>query len=221
MKGRRTGRPYTLAVVVAKHEGQQYLVSMLGECELVKNVRAMERQSGWESGKASHPDCRAAASPTRGLRDQRSEAQGEVRRGHRRRSSTYHQGVHPSRARGTAAHRARYEGDHSRLPAGGSEAPCLPDLVSEYVGPEPLEPMRSQVQRSVQNLTFRRMPRIGSRRVHDNFRQRRSSGTKSPAYGCYRCGVRFTTKMVSRLALRLPMRRRLRPARAHRRHSGS
>ena len=40
MKGRRTGLPYTLAVVVAKHEGQLYLVSMLGECEWVKNVRA-------------------------------------------------------------------------------------------------------------------------------------------------------------------------------------
>jgi len=40
VKGRRTGLPYTLAVVVAKHEGQLYLVSMLGECEWVKNVRA-------------------------------------------------------------------------------------------------------------------------------------------------------------------------------------
>ena len=40
VKGRRTGRPHTLAVVVAGHDGQQYLVSMLGECEWVKNVRA-------------------------------------------------------------------------------------------------------------------------------------------------------------------------------------
>jgi hypothetical protein len=40
VKGRRTSRPHTLAVVVAGHEGQQYLVSMLGECEWVKNVRA-------------------------------------------------------------------------------------------------------------------------------------------------------------------------------------
>ena len=40
VKGRRTGRPHTLAVVVAGHQGQQYLVSMLGECEWVKNVRA-------------------------------------------------------------------------------------------------------------------------------------------------------------------------------------
>jgi hypothetical protein len=40
VKGRRTDRLHTLAVVVAKHEGQQYLVSMLGECEWVKNMRA-------------------------------------------------------------------------------------------------------------------------------------------------------------------------------------
>ena len=40
VKGRRTGRPHTIAVVVARHEGQHYLVSMLGECEWVKNVRA-------------------------------------------------------------------------------------------------------------------------------------------------------------------------------------
>src|SRR5215472_1152355 len=40
VKGRRTGRPHTLAVVIAGHEGEQYLVSMLGECEWVKNVRA-------------------------------------------------------------------------------------------------------------------------------------------------------------------------------------
>jgi hypothetical protein len=39
VKGRRTGRHHILAVVVAGHEGQQYLVSMLGECEWVKNVR--------------------------------------------------------------------------------------------------------------------------------------------------------------------------------------
>ena len=40
VKGRRTGRPHTLALVIAGHEGEQYLVSMLGECEWVKNVRA-------------------------------------------------------------------------------------------------------------------------------------------------------------------------------------
>jgi hypothetical protein len=40
VRGRRTGRHHTVAVVVAGYEGQQYLVSMLGECEWVKNVRA-------------------------------------------------------------------------------------------------------------------------------------------------------------------------------------
>jgi F420H(2)-dependent quinone reductase len=40
VKGRRTAQPHRLALVVAKHEGQQYLVSMMGESEWVKNVRA-------------------------------------------------------------------------------------------------------------------------------------------------------------------------------------
>jgi deazaflavin-dependent oxidoreductase (nitroreductase family) len=40
VKGRRTGRPRTLAVVVAKLEGEAYLVSMVGDGEWVKNVRA-------------------------------------------------------------------------------------------------------------------------------------------------------------------------------------
>src|SRR6516225_11835873 len=39
VKGRRTGRSHTLALVIAGYEGKQYLVSMLGECEWVKNVR--------------------------------------------------------------------------------------------------------------------------------------------------------------------------------------
>lgn len=39
VKGRRTGRPHTVAVVIAGYEGGHYLVSMLGECEWVKNVR--------------------------------------------------------------------------------------------------------------------------------------------------------------------------------------
>ena len=38
--GRRTGRAHVLAVVLAEHEGQDYLVSMVGEGEWVKNVRA-------------------------------------------------------------------------------------------------------------------------------------------------------------------------------------
>src|SRR6476659_2009967 len=40
VKGRRTGRPRRLALVVTRYEGQQYLVSMVGEGEWVKNVRA-------------------------------------------------------------------------------------------------------------------------------------------------------------------------------------
>jgi hypothetical protein len=40
VKGRRTGRPHTVALVIAEYEGEHYLVSMLGECEWVKNVRA-------------------------------------------------------------------------------------------------------------------------------------------------------------------------------------
>jgi deazaflavin-dependent oxidoreductase (nitroreductase family) len=40
VRGRKTGDPHTVAVVVARHDGGQYLVSMLGECEWVRNVRA-------------------------------------------------------------------------------------------------------------------------------------------------------------------------------------
>ena len=40
VKGRRTGRPHAVALVIAGYEGEHYLVSMLGECEWVKNVRA-------------------------------------------------------------------------------------------------------------------------------------------------------------------------------------
>lgn len=40
VRGRRTGQPHRVAVVVAKHEGREYLVSMVGEGEWVKNVRA-------------------------------------------------------------------------------------------------------------------------------------------------------------------------------------
>ena len=39
-KGRGTGRPHTLAVVMAGHQGQQHLLSMLGKCEWVKIERA-------------------------------------------------------------------------------------------------------------------------------------------------------------------------------------
>jgi hypothetical protein len=50
VKGRRTGRLHTLALVIAGHEGEQYLVSMLGECEWVKNVRA-QREAHIISGR--------------------------------------------------------------------------------------------------------------------------------------------------------------------------
>ena len=40
VRGRRTGHPHRVAVVVAKHEGREYLVSMVGQGEWVKNVRA-------------------------------------------------------------------------------------------------------------------------------------------------------------------------------------
>ena len=38
--GRRSGRPVTLPVVVADFHGHRYLVSMLGEANWVRNVRA-------------------------------------------------------------------------------------------------------------------------------------------------------------------------------------
>jgi len=51
VKGRKTGRPHRLAVVVARREGQQYLVSMLGECEWVRNVRAAQGEATIISGR--------------------------------------------------------------------------------------------------------------------------------------------------------------------------
>jgi hypothetical protein len=45
LKGRRTGRRHVIAVVIAKNPGGQYLVSMLGECEWVRNARA--QGEGW------------------------------------------------------------------------------------------------------------------------------------------------------------------------------
>lgn len=51
VRGRRTGRPRRLAVVVARHEGEQYLVSMVGEKEWVKNVRAAAGEAVIISGK--------------------------------------------------------------------------------------------------------------------------------------------------------------------------
>jgi hypothetical protein len=49
--GRRTGHPHRLAVVVAKHEEQEYLVSMVGEGEWVKNVRAARGDAYLVSGR--------------------------------------------------------------------------------------------------------------------------------------------------------------------------
>lgn len=40
VRGRTTGDKHSMAVVVTRHGGQDYLVSMLGEGEWVKNVRA-------------------------------------------------------------------------------------------------------------------------------------------------------------------------------------
>jgi hypothetical protein len=51
VNGRRTGRPHRLAVVIAKHEGEQYLVSMVGEKEWVKNVRAAGGEAHIISGR--------------------------------------------------------------------------------------------------------------------------------------------------------------------------
>lgn len=49
--GRRTGRAHRLAVVVARHEGQEYLVSMVGEREWVKNARAAGGEAYLISGR--------------------------------------------------------------------------------------------------------------------------------------------------------------------------
>ena len=40
LTGRKTGKPHRLAVVVVTMGGERYLVSMLGECEWVRNARA-------------------------------------------------------------------------------------------------------------------------------------------------------------------------------------
>ncbi|MDE3113661.1 MAG: nitroreductase family deazaflavin-dependent oxidoreductase [Chloroflexota bacterium] len=49
--GRRSGRPHRLALVVAKYEGREHLVSMLGEGEWVKNVRAAGGEAFIVSGR--------------------------------------------------------------------------------------------------------------------------------------------------------------------------
>ena len=55
VKGRRSGRLRTTVLVVAKHDGQRYLVSMLGEgSEWVRNVRAAGGEAFVKRGR-SHP----------------------------------------------------------------------------------------------------------------------------------------------------------------------
>jgi hypothetical protein len=51
VRGRRTGRVHTVAVVIARRGDEQYLVSMLGECEWVKNVRAARGEAQIISGR--------------------------------------------------------------------------------------------------------------------------------------------------------------------------
>lgn len=67
VRGRRTGRMVSLPVVVADHEGQRYLVSMLGnDANWVRNVRAAGGQAILRRGRREpvhltevEPDARA------------------------------------------------------------------------------------------------------------------------------------------------------------------
>jgi len=45
LKGRKTGHRHVVAMVIAQCAGAEYLVSMLGECEWVRNARA--QGGGW------------------------------------------------------------------------------------------------------------------------------------------------------------------------------
>jgi deazaflavin-dependent oxidoreductase (nitroreductase family) len=51
VKGRKTGRPHRLALVVARYDGEDYLVSMVGEGEWVKNLRAAGGKATLISGR--------------------------------------------------------------------------------------------------------------------------------------------------------------------------
>jgi deazaflavin-dependent oxidoreductase (nitroreductase family) len=51
VRGRRSGRRRSLPVVVADHEGERYLVSMLGEAGWVRNVRAAGGQAVLRHGR--------------------------------------------------------------------------------------------------------------------------------------------------------------------------
>ena len=107
VKGRRTGRPHTLAVVVVTHEGDQYLVSMLGECEWVKNVRAQGE---------------AFIISDRWRKVRLEEVPVE------RRAPII---IHPSRAWCEAAHWPRHDGSRGGLRAGGTKSPSLSNPISE------------------------------------------------------------------------------------------
>jgi deazaflavin-dependent oxidoreductase (nitroreductase family) len=53
VKGRRSGRLRTTVLVVARHDGQRYLVSMLGEgSDWVRNVRAAGGEAFVKRGRA-------------------------------------------------------------------------------------------------------------------------------------------------------------------------
>ena len=52
VRGRRTGRRLSFPVVIAEHEGQRYLVAMLGtEANWVRNVRAAEGRAVLRHGR--------------------------------------------------------------------------------------------------------------------------------------------------------------------------
>jgi len=65
VRGRRTGRIHTVAAVIVQRADAQYLVSMLGECEWVKNVRAARGQVEIVSGRRRRARLEEAPIPVR------------------------------------------------------------------------------------------------------------------------------------------------------------
>ena len=56
VRSRQTGRPSSTVLVVATHQGQRYLVSMLGDgSEWVRNLRAAGGQAHIKRGRWPHP----------------------------------------------------------------------------------------------------------------------------------------------------------------------
>ena len=51
VRGRKTGEPRSVAVNIAEHEGQRYLVAPRGETEWVRNVRAAGGEAMLRRGK--------------------------------------------------------------------------------------------------------------------------------------------------------------------------